>query len=294
MQPCGKDETFSDVLVRYGTKYQLDRQESRFSLFGDLGEAIQIATPSIPDAPEWSVLDKLNKEKELIGIYLSAHPLDEYRVILENVCNVGMVGLEDKSALLNKELIFGGVVVGVRESRVRRNGMPCGFTVIEDFTGSSEIALFGEPWLKWSHMMKEDNYLFIKAQCVQNRYNPTRIDMVINSIELLQDIKDNVLQSLNISIPLSSVDKGFVGDLDSLTDVPGNTILKFEITRPDKAHLPDPGISASYIFCTEADYFVYQNNFNTYASFYKNTFQHGGISLEEMLIPFITMQPKRK
>jgi DNA polymerase-3 subunit alpha len=232
MQPCGKDETFSDVLVRYGTKYQLDRQESRFSLFGDLGEAIQIATPSIPDAPEWSVLDKLNKEKELIGIYLSAHPLDEYRVILENVCNVGMARLEDKSALLNKELIFGGVVVGVRESRVRRNGMPCGFTVIEDFTGSSEIALFGEPWLKWSHMMKEDNYLFIKAQCVQNRYNPTRIDMVINSIELLQDIKDNVLQSLNISIPLSSVDKGFVGDLDSLTDVPGNTILKFEITDP--------------------------------------------------------------
>lgn len=232
MQPCGKDETFSDVLVRYGTKYQLDRQESRFSLFGDLGEAIQIATPSIPDAPEWSVLDKLNKEKELIGIYLSAHPLDEYRVILENVCNVGMVGLEDKSALLNKELIFGGVVVSVRESRVRRNGMPCGFTVIEDFTGSSEIALFGEPWLKWSHMMKEDNYLFIKAQCVQNRYNPTRIDMVINSIELLQDIKDNVLQSLNISIPLSSVDKGFVGDLDSLTDVPGNTTLKFEITDP--------------------------------------------------------------
>jgi DNA-binding response OmpR family regulator len=68
----------------------------------------------------------------------------------------------------------------------------------------------------------------------------------------------------------------------------------FEITRPDKAHLPAPGISASYIFCTEADYFVYQNNFNTYASFYKNTFQHGGISLEEMLIPFITMQPKRK
>ena len=229
LQPYGKNEIFADVLVRYGTKYQADRMESQFSLFGDMGEAVDIATPAIPEAPEWSVLDKLNKEKEFVGIYISAHPLDEYRVILEHVCNVHMAQLENRTALLNKEMILGGVVTEVRESRTK-NGKPCGFVRIEDFSGSSQIALFGEPWLKWSNMLKMDNYLFIKAQYVQNRYIPERIDIVLNSVELLQDVKDSVIQNLTIEAPVTSVDKEFIGDLDSLTSSQGNVVLKFVLS----------------------------------------------------------------
>ena len=243
LQPCGKNETFADVLVRYGTKFQADRMESRFSLFGDMGETIQITTPPLPEASEWSVLERLNKEKELVGIYISAHPLDEYRVILEHVCNVKMAQLENRTELLNKELIMGGVVTEVRESRTK-NGKPCGFTRIEDFSGSAQIALFGEPWLKWSNMLKVDNYLFIKAQYVQNRYIPERIDLVLNSVELLQDVKDDIIRSLTIEIPVSSVDKEFISDLDSLTSQPGNTTLKFlisDISMGDKASLVSSG-----------------------------------------------------
>jgi len=239
MQPCGKNETYADVLVRYGTKFQADRIESRFSLFGDMGDSLQIATPSLPDAVEWSVLERLNREKELVGIYISAHPLDEYRVILEHVCNVSMSQLENRPALLNKELILGGVVTEVRESRTK-NGKPCGFTRIEDFSGSAQIALFGEPWLKWSNMMKVDNYLYIKAQYVQNKYIPERIDIVLNSVELLQDVKDTVIQSLLIEAPVTSVDKELIGDLDSLTSRDGNTTLKFiisDLSSGDKASL---------------------------------------------------------
>ena len=243
MQPCGRNETYADVLVRYGTKYQADRMESRFSLFGDMGESIQIATPSLPEAPEWSVLERLNKEKELVGIYISAHPLDEYRVILEHVCNVQMSRLENRPALLNKDLVLGGVVTEVRESRTK-NGKPCGFTRIEDFSGSAQIALFGEPWLKWSSMMKVDNYLFIKARYVQNKYKPEMIDIVLNSVELLQDVKDSVIQSLVIEAPVTSVDKELISDLDSLTSKPGNTTLKFVISdmaSGDKANLVSGG-----------------------------------------------------
>ena len=231
LQPCGKNENFADVLVRYGTKYQTDRMEAQSSLFGfmDEGQGVEIATPSLPDAPEWSVLDKLNKDKELVGIYISAHPLDEYRVILENICNVGMAQLDDRQSLLNKDLILGGVVTGVRESRMK-NGKPCGFTRIEDFTGSSEIALFGEPWLKWSNMMKVGNFLFIKARCIQNRYMPERVDFVINSIDLLQDVKDTAINSMQISMPLSLLDKEFVSDIDTLTRTEGNVTLKFELS----------------------------------------------------------------
>ena len=235
VQPCGKNEVFSDVLVRYGTKYQTDRMESQFSLFGDLGHTDLIATPAIPDAAEWPLLERLNKEKELVGIYLSAHPLDEYRVILENVCNVGITQLEDRQALVNKDLIMGGVVTGVRETRTK-TGKPCGFTRIEDFTGSSEIALFGEPWLKWANMMKEGNYLFIKAKCQPYKYAPERVDLVINSIELLQDVKDTAISSITLTMPLSELDKEFVSDLDTLTGTEGKTTLKFiftDLTSPD-------------------------------------------------------------
>ena len=243
LQPCGRNETYADVLVRYGTKYQADRMESRFSLFGDMGESIQIATPSLPEAPEWTVLERLNREKELVGIYISAHPLDEYRVILDHVCNVQMSQLENRPALLNKELVLGGVVTEVRESHTK-NGKPCGFTRIEDFSGSAQIALFGEPWLKWRNMMKVDNYLFIKAQYVQNKYIPERIDIVLNSVELLQDVKDSVIQSLVIEAPATSVDKELISDLDTLTSSPGNTTLKFVISdmaSGDKASLVSGG-----------------------------------------------------
>ena len=227
VQPCGKNEVFADVLVRYGTKYQADRMESQFSLFGDMGHTDLIATPSVPDAPEWPLLERLNREKELVGIYLSAHPLDEYRVILENVCTVGMAQLDNRTALLNKDLVLGGVVTDVRESHMK-NGKPCGFTRIEDFTGSSEIALFGEPWLRWCNMMKVGNYLFIKAKCEPFRYNPERIDFVINSIDLLQDVKDSAISSITVSMPLSVLDKEFVSDIDTLTQTEGKTTLRFE------------------------------------------------------------------
>lgn len=109
-----KEETFVEVLVRYGNKYQVDKAAATNSLFG--GEmAVEIATPEIIPAPAWSDLERLNRERELVGIYLSAHPLDEYAVVLENVCNVHMDELADLVPLQNRDLILGGIVTGVRE-----------------------------------------------------------------------------------------------------------------------------------------------------------------------------------
>lgn len=229
MEPCGKSDTFADVLVRYGTRFQTDRNESQFSLFGDMGMNECVSTPVIPDAPEWSAIDRLNREKELVGIYISAHPLDEYRVILEHVCNVGMAQLAEREKLVNRELTFGGIVIAMRESRMK-NGKPCGFAKVEDFTGSHELAFFGENWLKWRNMMVVGNFLFIKGMCQASRYIPDRIDLNISSIELLQDVKESAIHSMTVCLPLSVLDKEFVSDLDTLTMKPGGVMLKFEIT----------------------------------------------------------------
>ena len=188
-----------------------------------------VSTPVIPDAPEWSAIDRLNREKELVGIYISAHPLDEYRVILEHVCNVGMAQLAEREKLVNRELTFGGIVIAMRESRMK-NGKPCGFAKVEDFTGSHELAFFGENWLKWRNMMVVGNFLFIKGMCQASHYIPDRIDLNISSIELLQDVRKTVIHSMTVCLPLSVLDKELVSDIDTLTMRPGDVTLKFEIT----------------------------------------------------------------
>lgn len=119
-----KDETFTEVLVRYGNKYQMDKAAASNSLFGGENQ-IEVATPEIVPAPTWGDLERLNKERDLVGIYLSAHPLDEYAVILENVCNTHMIELTDLTPLQNKDVTMGGIVTGVREGYTK-TGKPYG------------------------------------------------------------------------------------------------------------------------------------------------------------------------
>ena len=119
--PCGSDELFSGMLMRYGAKFKEDKESASLSLFG--GNDIVILRPKIPKCEPWSDLERLNKEKEMIGMYLSAHPLDEYRIILDYVCNTSAIELADKDALKGRKITLGGIVTGVRES-VTKKGMP--------------------------------------------------------------------------------------------------------------------------------------------------------------------------
>ena len=134
-----KDETFTESLIRYGSKYQADKALALNSLFGGENQ-IEIAKPETPHFEPWSALDRLNYERDLVGIYLSAHPLDEYAVILENVCNTHMADLADKTDLANRDLLLGGIVTDVREGRTK-NDKPYGIVKIEDYSGSGELPL---------------------------------------------------------------------------------------------------------------------------------------------------------
>ena len=119
-----KGESFIELLARYGTRYQADKDTMQNSLFGDMG-MVEIAKPEIPKAEPWSALERLNKERDLVGIYLSAHPLDDYAVILQNVCNAHMADLKELEPLANKELTFGGMVTAVRKG-ISKAGKPYG------------------------------------------------------------------------------------------------------------------------------------------------------------------------
>ncbi len=130
-----KGENFLDTLIRYGQLYQTEQNEAQNSLFGGL-DAVEITTPPVPDAEPWSSIERLNRERDLVGIYLSAHPLDEFEVVIRNICNTKCSELGDKEALAQKaELTFGGIVTNVTD-KFTKTGKPCGFITIEDFDAS--------------------------------------------------------------------------------------------------------------------------------------------------------------
>lgn len=232
-----KGETFTELLIRYGAKYQVDKAAAINSLFGGENQ-VEIAKPEIPPFEPWNSLDRLNRERELVGIYLSAHPLDDYAIILENVCNTHMSDLADKSALVNRELTMGGIVTNVREGRTR-NDKPFGIVKLEDYSGSGEIPFFGNDWLTWCNYLREGYFLYIRAKCLPRQWNPNELDLKIGSIELLPDVKENLIDKITITTPLSSLDKELITDISTLVQKnPGNAELHFRVVDSDgKMHV---------------------------------------------------------
>ena len=210
-----KNEMFLDTLVRYGQLYQREQHEAVTSLFGGL-DAIEIATPPIPHAEGWSTIERLNKERDLVGIYLSAHPLDDYSVVLNSMCNTHCAELGDKPSLAKKEnIVFGGIITGVK-SKFTKKGNPCGFVTIEDFEGSGELALFGEDWGQWKGMFTEGCTVFVTAKC-QSRYgNDQYLDFKVSSVEYLQTVKEKKLDKLTITIDSDIINDTLVSDLSTL------------------------------------------------------------------------------
>ena len=225
-----KGEMFLDTLVRYGQTYQAEKNQMQNSLFGGFDE-VEIATPPVPKAEgRWSDIERLNKERDLVGIYLSAHPLDEYKIILDNLCNTRCVELADVSNLRDREdTIIGGIVTGVRTG-FTKNGKPFGIVVIEDFDGSGEVPLFGEDWGKWSGMFTEGASVYLMAKVQARPYKDNVFDLKIQNVEYLQTIKDKALDRITISMVTDLIDEQIVADLSELISTnPGKTKLFFQL-----------------------------------------------------------------
>ena len=227
-----KDETFVEVLVRYGNKYQMDKAAAANSLFGGEHE-VEIATPEIVRAPAWSDLERLNKERELVGIYLSAHPLDEFSVILENVCTTHMAQLSDLTPLHNHDLTLGGIVTGVREGYTK-TGKPFGVAKVEDYSGTAEFAFFGNEWVEKKNFFAEGMFLFMHGKCQPRQWKQDEWEIKINNIELLPEVKDRLIEKLTVTVPLSAINDEMIMEFSSLVkENPGNAELFFYIRDED-------------------------------------------------------------
>ncbi|CAN0365330.1 unnamed protein product, partial [Ectocarpus sp. 4 AP-2014] len=189
----GDGGTFLEKAVRYGAKFQENENSSQVSLFGDASE-VQIAEPLVPPCEEWGTMEKLKREKEVVGIYISGHPLDDFKIEMSNFSTGNVSMFHDLNQSLNREITFGAVVSDVQHRISKSNKGWASFTV-EDYTDSFEFRIFGEEYLKYRHFLVPNSFLFIKAFIREgwvNRDTGKKGDPRIqfNGFELLHDVMD--------------------------------------------------------------------------------------------------------
>ena len=263
-----KGDLFVDTLVRFGQKFQNAQNESKASLFGfeDMDQAI--ALPPIPKHYEqWSNLDRLNKERELVGIYISAHPLDEYSVVLKSMCNTRCNELDNKADMAKKqEVVFGGIVTNVR-SGFYKNNKPYGIVTIEDYDGAGELALYDD-WDRWSGKFIIGATLYIKAKCGTRFPNSTFYNYTLNSVEYMTDVKEKNIDRLTLVLRSDRMTEELLEDITTVVgDNPGKTPLFLQIYDKESGQTillqaKQAGVNVNYKFISfieskeEINYFV--------------------------------------
>ncbi|MBE6199214.1 MAG: DNA polymerase III subunit alpha [Rikenellaceae bacterium] len=198
-----------EQLARYGQRVQQEKANAQQSLFGG-GSAVDIQRPSVPVADEWNQLQLLNKEREVIGLYLSAHPLDEYKVIIDHMCKAQLSDLADLERFNGQEIAVSGVVTSV-QALTTKTGRPWGRFTIEDYQGTHEFALFGKDYEKFRQYLYKDYFLFVKGKVQPRPYgdNP-ELEFKIQHMMQLDEVRDKMIKEVHLTIPVEELTASFV------------------------------------------------------------------------------------
>ena len=279
-----KGEIMLDVLMRYGNTYQQDKAQQQNSLFGDMGIGVDIAKPTLPKVEHMSTIERLNKEKNLIGIFLSAHPLDEYEFEINDLCDTTAEELnrfegwrsssaraaaanpyedeadadstEEKihidpkewiSKRENQPLHFGGIVASAEEA-ISQKGNPYGRYVIEDYTGSYKLTLFGEAYKSCAPLLKPNLYVYVTGTIQQrgaNRqyfrpkpYEDAEYEFAVMNVELLKDVQAKHVETITLRIPVEQITKDFNDELtEQIKKHPGHIKVKIQVFDETKQNL---------------------------------------------------------
>ena len=224
---------FIEQLMRYGQRVQQEKLNSQQSLFGG-GEVVDIQPPTVPVAEDWNQLMLLNKEREVIGLYLSAHPLDDYKVIIDHMCKTSLSDLADLESLNGQEVSLAGVVTSVQEMTTK-TGRHWGKFTMEDYNGTHEFAMFGKDYENFSKFMHVNYFLLVKGKVQPRPYgdNP-ELEFKILSMMQLAEVQDTMIKELHLSIPVDELTPTFVTDfadkIRANSKKKSNVILRMTIT----------------------------------------------------------------
>ena len=227
----GDGITFLEKAIKYAHKHQENENSAQVSLFGESSD-VKIAEPEVPPCEEWGTMEKLSKEREVVGVYISGHPLDDFKTEMKTFCNgtVGMFNTLD--TYVNRELVFGGVVTDVQH-RVSKQGKGWALFTIEDYTDSFEFRIFGEEYLKFRHFLLKNSFVFVKSFVRDGWINKSTgkkgdPKLQFNSFQLLHDVMENYAKKLSIQVDIKDLDKHKINSLKELLHMhPGNQALSF-------------------------------------------------------------------
>ncbi len=226
----GEETTFIENLIRYGNLYQNDQASAANSLFGAVGAGAAITKPAPPVCEEFSILEKLNREKDLIGIYLSAHPLDVYKLEINHFCSTNLTDLSDLEKIKGRDITIGGMVTASRSGTTKK-GNPYGIMTLQDYSGSYEFAFFGRDYPDFAKYLVEGYYIMARGKIQEKQWTKDgELEVKINKIEMLDGVRESKVSGINISVPLQSIDEEMITELTTLTqEQDGNVALRFSI-----------------------------------------------------------------
>jgi len=229
----GKGSSFLESLIRYGNNVKNIRNSTQQSLFGDTG-GFDLVRPEPAPCPEWSKLERLNKEKEVIGIYLSSHPLDDFKLEISTFCNANLTDLQNLSEFANRDVCVAGIVSDTR-SGVTRNGKPFGGFTLQDYTDSFSFLLFDKDYVSFSNYFRNDYQLLVKGRVQGRHFNPEELEFKIKEIHLLTAVREDLITSITIKLKPELVNPEFIKNLKSvISENPGNKSLKFLLIDHDE------------------------------------------------------------
>ncbi|AWH74054.1 DNA polymerase III subunit alpha [Dokdonia sp. Dokd-P16] len=252
----GDGITFLEKAVKYGARYQENENSSQVSLFGESSE-VQIPEPEVPPCEEWGTMEKLKREKEVVGVYISGHPLDDFKTEMETFCNATVAHFSQMESFINRELTFGGVISDVQH-RVSKNGKGWASFIVEDFTDTFEFRMFGEEYLKMRHFLIPNSFIHAKVfikDGFTNRETGRKSDprTQFNSIQQLQDVMETNAKKLTINIDINEVAEARIEEIKNILDLHvGEAKLHFQVFEPlEKLFVKMPSKRMKVKICQE-------------------------------------------
>nr|WP_321221827.1 DNA polymerase III subunit alpha [uncultured Psychroserpens sp.] len=218
-QDEGDGITFLEKAIKYGAKHQENENSAQVSLFGAASD-VQIEEPVVPPAEEWGTMKKLAQEKEVVGVYISGHPLDDFKVEMKTFCSGNLAFFNEMENYVNREITFGGVVTDVQH-RVSKQGKGWAIFMVEDYTDNYEFRIFGEEYLKYRHFLVKNSFVYIKSFVREgwtNRETGKKSDprLQFNSFQLLHDVMDTYAKKLSIQLNIKDLEEEKISVLQDL------------------------------------------------------------------------------
>ncbi len=237
------EATFIERLIKYGNKFQFEKTTPQQNLFGDMSQ-ISISRPEPPAIDEWNLLDKINREKELIGMYLTAHPMDRFKTEIDSFCTTNLHEMSDLKSLAGHDFTFAGIVKTIKDTVDQWRNKPYLMAVLEDFTESYTVRLRGDDYVKFKQFFTPGIALLIRASVNEwrPREEPGKVvySLKVKHIYLMSEVKDNLVKAVELSLPVNIVNEELIDDLEKFTVSSEGKELKIIIVDPEnsiKVHL---------------------------------------------------------